>query len=158
VTMPTSRPASVTGRWWMPRSTIVSSISATVASAWVAISGVVMTAATGVSRSVPGATTRLRRSRSVRNPSGSLGSPVTTTEDTCSSRMRSAAARTVSSGPQVTSGRRARSRARPENGLAGVSSRRALIAWRIRSPARWTSLASKPGMARSRSTSARGTR
>lgn len=139
----------------MPRSTIMSSISATVASAPAVISGVVMTAATGVSRSVPGATTRSRRSRSVRKPGDS---PATTSEETRSSRMRSAAVRTVSWGSQVTSGRPTRSRARPAKGLAGAARRRAAIVWRIRSPARWTSAASKPGIPRSRSASPRGTR
>jgi hypothetical protein len=81
-----------------------SSASAPVRPAATVTAGLVITAATGSSADRPAATTRERKSRSVRIPSSSPAS--TTTHVTPAAVMRCAASRIVASGAQTTSGRR----------------------------------------------------
>ena len=69
VTMPRSSPAeSTTGAWWKPCSSIRSRTSSAVISCGTVVTGKVITSAIGVSAVLPTASTRVRRSRSVRMP------------------------------------------------------------------------------------------
>ncbi len=105
VTMPVTAPStSVTGKWCTPSANIRRSASPAGVWASSVIAGKVATASTGVSKLSRTATTRVRRSRSVTMPHPPrIG---TSSEETRSSAMRSAAADTVVVGSADTAGRR----------------------------------------------------
>ena len=105
VTMPTTVPVpSVTGRWWIPRSSIPRSTSPTRVSADTVTIGLVTISATVASELRPAARTRERRSRSVTIPQSSP--TLMRSEDTRCSVIRDATSATVASGGAVTGGRR----------------------------------------------------
>ena len=102
VTIPTTRPPSTTGRWCTPAASISSCASAQVTSAPTTSAGYDATSATTVSAGRPSATSRERRSRSVRTPGPSR--PSTSTEETRRSRISPAASRQVTDGSTISTG------------------------------------------------------
>ena len=106
VTTPSSVPVGDrTGKWRTLRSSISSSTSPPSRSAPTVYAGALMAADTGASTDMPPATTRVRRSRSVRIPSPP--SPSSMTIDVVPACViRCAASRMESCGPQVSTGSR----------------------------------------------------
>ena len=116
MTMPTIRPPRSSGAWWTWCSSMKTSVSNSVASGSMVRTGRVATSPTGVSGPRPSASTRLRRSRSVRMPGGSQS---TSTELMRPSRMSRAASPTVSTGPT-----RRRRKGQPADRRAELSAKR----------------------------------
>ena len=116
------RPASSTGRWRTPWSSISSRASVPVRSPATVQAGALITSDSGVSGAEPAATTRSLMSRSVTMPSWSPRS--TTAQVTPASTIRRAASWTVVAGSQTSGAARISSRTgRPAGDSTGSCSR-----------------------------------
>ena len=150
VTMPTGLPLpSTRGRWWMLRRTSSSSTSRASWSGLPVTGSGVMTSATGVVSSRPRATTRLRRSRSVRMPTR-RGPSVTSTDEIRSRSISTAASRTVVSRATVTGVRATRSPTRVRSTSpadSGTPAAGRATAWRSNEPAWLANQAVRAGWA-----------